>query len=439
MKPLGVRAKLVLLSLAIVIVVSFGFTVLHLTLSQRWVDEDLRERALTFAREIAATIGDRRELENGALLQSQIRQILALRPNVLQLDILAFRPEGTAVVATSHPTSRLPFHRREAERVAQGQTLSRLVQGHGERAWEVMTPIVFGDEVAGSVAVLFSLQRADALAARSRAWALGLTAGAALVMALLMSLAVFVVIERPLHRLMEAIRKVRAGTSEATAAIATRDELGRLAEHFNEMMSRINRFSQELQARVDEATAELGRRYTELEHLNAQLFRLQRSLSHAERLAVAGRLLAEVAHEIGTPLHSVAGHLELLRQDLGGDGIEAARGRRLAIIEGEIGRMTQIMAQLLDLARRPTGEPVVGRRQPTGARHGRSRSTRRGGGGHRPDLDPRPRTGARARSPRPAPASDPQSPDQCHRRHAGRRPGLDGHPRRGRSDDPRGR
>ena len=55
----------------------------------------------------------------------------------------------------------------------------------------------------------------------------------------------------------------------------------------------------------------------------------------------------------------MAGHLELLRQDLGGDGIEAARGRRLAIIEGEIGRMTQIIAQLLDLARRPAGEPVV--------------------------------------------------------------------------------
>jgi signal transduction histidine kinase len=125
------------------------------------------------------------------------------------------------------------------------------------------------------------------------------------------------------------------------------------------MMSRINRFSEELQGRVDEATAELARRYAELEQLNAQLFRLQRSLSHAERLAVAGRLLAEVAHEIGTPLHSVAGHLELLRQDLGGDGVEGVRGRRLAIIEGEIGRMTQIIARLLDLARRPAGEPAV--------------------------------------------------------------------------------
>jgi signal transduction histidine kinase len=354
-----VRAKLVLLSLAIVLVVSFGFTVLHLSLSQRWVDEDLRERAIVFAREIAATIGDRRELESGALLQSQVEQVRALRPNVLQLDILAFRPDGTAVVATSHPGRRLPFPRREASQVARGQTMSRLVLDRGERAWEVMTPITFGGETAGAVAALFSLQRADALAARSRVWALGLTAGAAGVMVLLMSLAVFVVVERPLGRLMEAIGQVRAGTSAAVAPIESRDELGRLAGHFNEMMSRINRFSEELQGRVDEATAELARRCAELEQLNAQLFRLQRSLSHAERLAVAGRLLAEVAHEIGTPLHSLAGHLELLRQDLGAAGGAAGHGRRLTIIEGEIGRIAQIIAQLLDLSRRPPGDPAV--------------------------------------------------------------------------------
>src|SRR5262249_58488449 len=100
-----------------------------------------------------------------------------LRPNVIQLDILAFRPEATLVVATSHPASRLPFHRQEADTVAHGKTLSRLVLHQGERAWEVMTPVVFGDETAGAVAALLSLRRADALAARSRHWALGLAAG----------------------------------------------------------------------------------------------------------------------------------------------------------------------------------------------------------------------------------------------------------------------
>jgi signal transduction histidine kinase len=123
------------------------------------------------------------------------------------------------------------------------------------------------------------------------------------------------------------------------------------------MMTRINRFSGELQARVDEATAELAQRYADLERLNGQLFHAQRSLSHAERLAVSGRLLAEVAHEVGTPLHSVAGHLELLRQDLGERLFSPRIAHRLTIVESEVTRLTQIIAQLLDLARRPAGQP----------------------------------------------------------------------------------
>jgi len=52
---LGLRQKLVLGGLAIVVVVSFGFTLLQLTLIGT-------ARAVFFAREVAASIGDRREL-----------------------------------------------------------------------------------------------------------------------------------------------------------------------------------------------------------------------------------------------------------------------------------------------------------------------------------------------------------------------------------------
>ena len=54
---LGVRVKLVLLSVAVLVVVSFGFTALSLSLTRGWVEEDLKERAIAFAREFAATIG----------------------------------------------------------------------------------------------------------------------------------------------------------------------------------------------------------------------------------------------------------------------------------------------------------------------------------------------------------------------------------------------
>ena len=135
---LGVRGKLVVLSLLILIVVSFSFTGLQITLSRGWFEEDLKERAVIFAREVAATIGDRREFEYRELLQRQVRQIMAVRRSVLQLDVLGFDEGGTHVIATGHDARRLPFTRREGEQVRRGDVVSRMVADAGGRSWEVM-------------------------------------------------------------------------------------------------------------------------------------------------------------------------------------------------------------------------------------------------------------------------------------------------------------
>jgi two-component system NtrC family sensor kinase len=357
---LTIRSKLVLSSLLILVVVSFAFTLLHLRLSRTWVEEDLQERAIAFARELAATIGDRREFESGALLARQIAGIMAIRPNVLQLDVLRFDGEATLVVATSRPQARLPFTRPEARRVRGGEILSRLVREPHTRYWEVIAPVALDGQVVGAVAAKFSLDRADALAARIRWGALAVTAVSVLVMGLLMGLVVSLVVNRPLARFMRAVRRLQAGDTTVAVEVPAGDELGVLARHFNEMVVRIRDFNEELQARVKEATHELEGRYREVERLNALLFAVQRDLRHAERLALSGRLMAEVAHELGTPLHSVMGHLELLRQDLPEALLSEDARRRLGVIEDQLRRVTGIIAQLLDLTRREPGpsEPV---------------------------------------------------------------------------------
>jgi two-component system, NtrC family, sensor histidine kinase HydH len=354
---LGIRAKLVLLGLAILVSVSFGFTMVQLALSHRLIEEDLRERAIAFSEEIAATIGDRREFESGALLNRQIAKILEVRTNVVQLDILAFTADGTSIVATSNARRRLPFTGTEVRRVAGGDVVSRLVSNRATRHWEVMAPVTLEGRVAGAVGAEFSVDRADAVGATIRRWSLGSTALSIAVMAVLMSLAVRLVVSRPLHRLVDAIDRVRAGDTSATVPADTGDEFGVLAEHFNAMMARINRFSDELRSQVDAATAELDRRYRDLERLNAVLFRLQQDLSHAERLALAGRIMAEVAHEVGTPLHSIAGHLELLRSDLPAAVRVGDVARRLAVVDTQLARVIEIIARLMDLTRRTPGEP----------------------------------------------------------------------------------
>jgi signal transduction histidine kinase len=355
---LTVRGKLVLLSLAILIVVSFAFTILHLNLARDLIEEDLAERALAFAREIAATIGDRRELESGPGLERQIHQVLAARRNVLQMDILAFTDGAVRVVATSHPHERLPFTRADAAPVRRGGVLSRLVHEQERRYWEVVAPVTLDGAVAGAVAAKFSLERADARAAVTRRRALLLTLLSVVVMGLLMSGAVQWVVIRPVRRFLAAMGRVERGDTTATVEAATGDEFGELARHFNDMMARLRDFNDELQVRVKEATAELEGRYREVERLNELLFSLQRSLGHAERLAVAGRLMAEVAHEVGTPLHSVAGHVELLRRDLPAAAVPEGARRRLDVIESQLRRVTGIIAELLDLTRREPGPPA---------------------------------------------------------------------------------
>ncbi len=147
---------------------------------------------------------------------------------------------------------------------------------------------------------------------------------------------------------------------------------------------------------------------------------MQRRLSHAERLAVAGRIMAQVAHEIGTPLHSVAGHLELLRKELPTELLTEEAARRLGIVE------TQLGPRHRDHHPAPRSDPPVGRRRRTRrrrtarARGDRSRPARHGRRPpHLPDeFDEGASPGARAR--RSAPAGDPQPPDECDGCHAAR-------------------
>lgn len=347
----SIRHKLVLVSLIILIVVSFGFLLLHRVISSSWIDEDLRDRAVIFGQEISSAIEGQEEFRDGPDLENNIRRMMAVRTNVLQIDILKFTPDDTIVVATSNPQSRLPFVRADGQRVQQGKTVSKLSSVGGTRAWDVLVPVSFKGVTVGAVSTRFSLEHADRLYSRIDLWALIFTAIAVIVMGYLMALAVTRVVNQPIADILAAIRQVRDGGTSAHVEVKSGDEFEILASHFNDMMVRINSFNKELDERVQAATRELDQKYQEVQRLNTMLYITQRKLGQAERLAVAGRVVAQVAHEVGTPLHSISGHLELLRSEL---PLEIATGtfRRLEIVENQIARVSGVIRQLLDLVRR---------------------------------------------------------------------------------------
>ena len=356
---LSVRHKLTLFSTLVILVVSSGFTWVSLGLARRAIEEDLQNRAIVYAREVAAALGGGRKLESGPALQQLIGRLLEIRTSVLQLDVLTFDADGMTLVASNEPRSQLSFNWTDAEDVQRGRVISRAISRGREHHWEVMAPITLGGAVAGAVAVKFSAQRSDQLIGRIQFWALTLAGISLVLMGVLMTLAIQIVVDRPIRRFMDAISAATDDGAPTPVTVTTTDEFGVLADHFNEMVARIARFSEELRTRIAEATGELDHRVRQVEQLNVLLYEMQRRLSHAERLALSGRVMAEVAHEVGTPLHSVAGHLELLRKDLPPALLSDDVTRRLGVIETQVARVIEIIGRLLDATRRAPSEPTA--------------------------------------------------------------------------------
>jgi signal transduction histidine kinase len=101
---------------------------------------------------------------------------------------------------------------------------------------------------------------------------------------------------------------------------------------------------------VETATRELAQRNEELRLANESLFQAQRQLVQAEKLSALGHVAATVAHEIGTPLNSISGYIQLMLME--GAGSEVV-GRRLRIIESQLDRLAQIIRNLLNSTRQP--------------------------------------------------------------------------------------
>lgn len=116
----------------------------------------------------------------------------------------------------------------------------------------------------------------------------------------------------------------------------------RLLEEREKLLKRVNAFNDELRKEVEAATDELAAANTSL--LNFQL-----RLARSERLAVVGQMAASLAHEVGTPLHSISGHLELLAAS---HPYHAETQRRIRVINNQIDFIVGTVKRLLEWTHR---------------------------------------------------------------------------------------
>ena len=136
---------------------------------------------------------------------------------------------------------------------------------------------------------------------------------------------------RPVTALVAQVEKIGGGERSEPMQRHRKDELGRLARA-------IDRMSHDLHAARETAAREANERLTTL-----------RQLRHAERLATVGRLSSGIAHELGTPLNVLLARSKMIEKT---DGVAEDVAAHARIIREQSQRMTRIIRQLLDFARR---------------------------------------------------------------------------------------
>jgi signal transduction histidine kinase len=173
---------------------------------------------------------------------------------------------------------------------------------------------------------------------------------------LLLSLSIYLLfrwfVYRPLDQLAIAMRRAKQGELNVRAKINSNDEIGEIGGEFNRMLSQISEMTKEreaqkdvLQQEVQAAVVELKTKNSALEQASRELWQTSRKISELERLAAAGTTAAQFAHEVGTPLNLISGHVQLLKMK--SDGNPTAENR-LQIITAQIERIERIVRQMLD-------------------------------------------------------------------------------------------
>jgi signal transduction histidine kinase len=143
-------------------------------------------------------------------------------------------------------------------------------------------------------------------------------------------------VTRPIQRLIVGVEEIARGNLTARIPSRGATEVGELARAFNRMAGRLD------EAHDERRMAEESRAV------------LERQFRHAERLAAVGKVASVIAHEVGTPLHVIAGRARSLGQRLPpGD----PRQLDVEAIRDQVGRITRTMQQVLRSARSIPARP----------------------------------------------------------------------------------
>ena len=317
---LNLQWKILLLVAGLMTAITLTSFYLHGASVRSLVEQDHYDSAVAQTLSLAALVSGDDYFSDPEGLRQWVHLVAASRPDFRQIDVYERGADGDRLVATNAPDA--PRLSTIATRAGGGRSplpgvSSRGVTVDGGPCW-LITAAINGPQHSGAISVLVPRgARPGLVNSLTRAFYLALTVTVAASVLPLYLLFVYF-FRRPSRDIVQAMALARGGQLSVRAAVRRDDELGDIARGFNELMD------------------DLGERDREREELMRRISRFN----------------DELAHEIGTPLNVISGHIQLLARG----NLDPDTQRRFSIINNQIAFIVQTVRGLLE---RTHGESLM--------------------------------------------------------------------------------
>lgn len=303
-RHLDLQAKVSLVLVAVILPTFLIVTVAENKITEPILEDEIRQVGITSGKTLATEIVSSRllQLPNPTpVIESRLQEILYSQPSILRIDVVAKDAVTGLVKTVASNIEEDPGTPPPAFNLAESVTSEYKNDDSGGPVWEISVPIEHRARdprgprrLVGTVHLVISMRLVGSLL--GTLWKTTATAAAFSVVALLLVLSYF------LRKTIANDRKLREAETQNVA-------------------------------------------------LTEQLHDAQRQLMNTEKLAVMGQLTASFAHEIGTPLNSIGGHLQLLEEEIKGQS-----GDRLEIINSQLSKIAEIVKGFLQSTAKPISQ-----------------------------------------------------------------------------------
>jgi two-component system, NtrC family, sensor kinase len=347
----NLQQKILLLVAGSMSLIVIASSYLHSGRIRSIIEKDHYEDAVNQSIALGNRITEYDYFSNVEDLQQEMQVVVSSRPDFRQIDVYENQPTVPRLIATTATGTNDLLAAWDASTRA---TSTQIHRNNGEY-WLITTPISNGQHSGFIKALVLKSYHRGLVTSLHREYNLILT-GAVIASVVLLYLLFVYFFRKPLKDIVQTMVHARQGDLSARVPVHRDDELGEIAGGFNQMMDDIasrSREREELMRQIGSLNNELVKKVhlatTELRAANGNLIRTQQRLSHAERLAAIGQVTASLAHEIGTPLNAINGHLQLLARNHPNCGDTQ---RRLKIINTQLATIVQSVKSVLERTHR---------------------------------------------------------------------------------------